>query len=300
MPNKFYSLLASCFILFCCGTAKSQCVVAVSDSLLPSFDLQLTGTPVSGVPPFTFNWTITGTLSGAITPLQVSAAGDTILISSADLFTNYGCIIITLCIQDATGCTNCLSDTAYTNAIICYSDFNWQEIQPGQMNITLNNPVPEYMGFTVVTWSQNGVNYSAPLFGGTGVFTYSPDTYSAGGYDVPICVQTLFQNISFMCIACDTVHFSAAAFSGIADESNQAPFTVHYTGNELIMALNTLSANAVADLFDMSGRLLVSVVSNSGKRNIAMNVADISKGIYIVRLRTAAGIHSRKMILVPY
>ncbi|MCW5908260.1 MAG: T9SS type A sorting domain-containing protein [Chitinophagales bacterium] len=296
MIYRFYTLLITIYLLSFSCTAKSQCSVLVSDSLLPGFNLQLIGTPVSGVPPFTFNWTITGTLSGPITPIHVNAGGDTVLIASNDLFANYGCIFITLCIQDSTGCSNCISDTAYTNAITCYSGFNWQETQPGQMIIVLTNPVPDFMGLTVVTWTENGNNQSAPVIGGTSSFTYTATVYDSSGYDVPVCVQTFFQNVSFMCISCDTVHFSAVAPSGIP-EKQPSFFTLRSNteSNQLIIQLTAQHPNAMAELLDMSGRVLQRATSAEGK--ITMDVTDAYKGIYIVRVHSATGVHSRKVIL---
>lgn len=296
MKNNIYSfLLGILLIIASTESIRAQCSVMVSDSLMPNFNLQLVGTPTSGIPPFTFTWTVSGGLSGNIVPIDTSLAGDTVLISSNDLFSNYGCIIITLCIQDSTGCTNCMSDTANTNAIICYSSFNWQETQPGQMMISLNNPVPDFMGFTIVTWTDSSGNQSAPLLGGMTLFNYTPFTYNANGYRVPVCVQTFFNNVSYMCISCDTVQVSAVAPNGINNTAEQFySISANPVSDVLIIQMNDNNTNPVVDLLDMSGRLLRREQCTNGK--IAMDISEIPKGIYLIKVTDKKGAHTTKII----
>jgi hypothetical protein len=299
MNCKIYPLLLT--FLVAIGFAHSTqalCSVSVSDTLLPNFDLQLTATPTSGVAPFTFTWTISGSLAGnSITPAHTSIAGDTVVISSNDLFTNYGCLFITLCMQDSTGCNTCIMDTANTTAIVCYSAFGWMETQPGEMMITLNNPVPQFMGFTVVTWTDSIGNQSTMLQGGMAMFHYTPAVYNANGYDVPVCVQTFFNNVSYMCIACDTVHVSAIAPSGVTEA--QASFfrvinnPVH---DELVLQLNEEShtASASVQLLDINGRLIHTETVR--EHTLSLSTRTLPKGVYVLKVSDGSRVQTSKIL----
>jgi hypothetical protein len=265
--------------------------------LLPNFDLQLTATPTSGIAPFTFTWTISGSLAGnPITPMHISTSGDTVLISSNDLFANYGCLFITLCMQDSTGCNTCIMDTANTTAIVCYSDFSWQETQPGEMMITLNNPVPLFLGFTIVTWTDSVGNQSALLQDGMAMFHYTPAVYNANGYDVPVCVQTFFNNISYMCIACDTVHVSAIAPSGITE--TQPSFFRGINNpvqDELILQWKEENQTTSVQLLDISGRLIYSDRSK-GTSLSSINTKALPKGVYVLKVSDGITVQTTKIL----
>ncbi|MFN8322738.1 MAG: T9SS type A sorting domain-containing protein [Chitinophagales bacterium] len=295
MKNKIYSLFIVLFLVLAVENARAQCSVTVSDSLMPNFDLQLTGTPTSGIPPFTYSWTISGSVSGQIIPIDTSLTGDTVLISSNDLFSNYGCIIITLCIQDSSGCSNCMSDTANTNAIICYSSFNWQETQPGEIMIALNNPVPDFMGFTIVTWTDSVGNQSAPLMGGMSMLYYTPTTYSASGYSVPVCVQTFFNNVSYMCISCDTVHVSAVTPSGIGNtEEQDYHVIVNPVSDVLTIQMKANNPTSIIQLLDVNGRLLRKEPCINGK--VIMNISNTPRGIYFIKVADTNASYTTKII----
>lgn len=297
MNCRFYPLLLTfLFSLSFIHNTQAQCSVSVSDTLLPNFDLQLTATPTSGVPPFTFTWTIQGSTAGNnITPTHTSTASDTVLISANDLFANYGCLFITLCMQDSTGCNTCIMDTANTTAIVCYSAFGWMETQPGEMMITLLNPVPQFMGFTIVTWTDSIGNQSTMLQGGMAMFHYTPTTYNANGYDVPVCVQTFFNNVSYMCIACDTVHVSPVTPNGITEPQ---PSFFRLINNpvhdELMLQLNEASHTTFVQLQDINGRLIHSEKSNDSTLSISMKA--LPKGVYVLKLSDGSRVQTARVI----
>lgn len=297
MHFRFYPLfLTFLFSLSFVRNTQAQCSVSVSDTLLPNFDLQLTATPTSGVAPFTFTWTISGSLAGnPITPAHTSTAGDTIVISANDLFANYGCLFITLCMQDSTGCNTCIMDTANTTAIVCYSAFGWQETQPGEMMITLPNPVPQFMGFTVVTWTDSIGNQSTMLQGGMAMFHYTPPAYNANGYDVPVCVQTFFNNVSYMCIACDTVHVSAVAPNGVT-ETQPSIFRVvnNPVHDELTLQLKEESHTASVQLMDINGRLIYS--DKGGNSTCSISMKALPKGVYILKVSDGSRVQATKVL----
>lgn len=297
MKFKIYPLLIT--FLFSVGLVRNtqaQCSVSVSDTLLPNFDLQLTATPSSGVAPFTFTWTIQGSTAGnPITPTHTSTAGDTVLISANDLFANYGCLFITLCMQDSTGCNTCIMDTANTTAIVCYSAFGWQETQPGEMMITLPNPVPQFMGFTIITWTDSIGNQSTMLQGGMAMFHYTPVTYNANGYDVPVCVQTFFNNVSYMCIACDTVHVSAVAPNGITEPQ---PSFFRLINNpvhdELTLQLKEESPSVSVQLLDINGQL---IYSHEGyRKTLSINIKALPKGVYVLKVSDGSRVQTARLL----
>ncbi len=297
MKRYFPSLVLAAFFSFLFSVnAQSQCGVTVQDSLLPGLNLQLVGIP-TGVPPFTFTWTINGGVSGtSITPTYVSATGDTIIIANNDLFSNYGCVFFTLCIQDSTGCSNCLNDTAYTNAINCYSAFDWIETQPGQLLITQPNPVPEFIGMTLATWTENGQQMSTGLMNGSGTLTYNPSVYNANGYDVPVCVQTVFQNSSFFCISCDTVHVSAVTPSAVSNQETILPFKImpNPVSDVFQITVENKAEKTYCRLTDLSGRLLQTAESSDGK--LTMSMSALPSGIYLVHVSSFDFSRTEKII----
>ncbi|MBK8659954.1 MAG: T9SS type A sorting domain-containing protein [Bacteroidetes bacterium] len=284
MQHTFYALVLfiGSFVL-APSIAEAQCSAAVSDTLLPGFNLQLTATPLSGVPPFTYTWTIQGSIGGNIAPVYSSSANDTILIGASDLFANYGCVIISLCMQDSTGCTTCLSDTAYTNAIVCYSAFDTIQTQPGQLLIMLPNYVPQHVGFSIITWNDLGGQQSAPLIDGMGFLNYNPPVYNAAGYDVPVCVQTMFFNSGFFCIACDTLHIAAAAPNGLPGrESTQYSIAPNPVSQVLQVRPAQPLADAVLQLTDLSGQLLYTAPLSG---EAAIDVQAYPAGVYLLHLK---------------
>lgn len=296
MQKKIYTLLfISAFILLS-NFANAQCSVSITDSLYNDMSLHLTATPTSGVSPFTYTWTITGSTTGSpITPAHTSAGGDTVIISANDLFANYGCIIISLCFTDSTGCTNCIGDTAYTNAVVCYSAFNWLETQPGQMQIILNNPVPDFIGMSVMTWTQSGSGQAGPVIGGFGIFTYTPSVYNPNGYDVPVCVQTFFNNTSYMCIACDTVHFSATTPLSTKDESLQNLYSVPSNITTGLLQINwNGNHEAICAVIDLNGRTVLNTSLKNGVQYLDMQT--LTAGVYLLKLQYAGSVITEKIV----
>jgi hypothetical protein len=274
--------------------AHSQCSVVVQDTLLPGFNLQLTATPLSGVAPFTYTWTIQGGQGGNITPIYSSTTGDTVLVDASDLFANYGCVLISVCMQDSTGCTNCISDTAYTNAIVCYSAFDTAETQPGQLMIMLPNFVPQHVGFTLITWEENGQQQSAPLVNGIGFLNYNPSVYNASGYDVPVCVQTMFYNSGFFCISCDTLHISAADPNGIGwQEEAYYSIAPHPVSHTLNVRLAQPAAHAMLQLCNLNGQLLHTTTITS---EAALDMQSYAAGVYVLQLHADGFTSARKIV----
>lgn len=296
MQKKIYFLFFIPALILVSNFVNAQCSVAITDSLYNDFSLHLTATPTSGVPPFTYAWTITGSTTGSpVTPAHLSVDGDTAIISANDLFANYGCIIINLCFTDSAGCTNCMGDTAFTNAVVCYSAFNWQETQPGQMQIMLNNPVPEFIGLSIISWTQSGSNFTNLLMGGFGTFTYTPDQYNPNGYDVPVCVQTFFNNTSYMCIACDTVHFSAAtplsSNAETADNLYRLPLKTTTGSLQIFWNGNTEASCAVLDL---SGREVLNTLVKNGAQYL--DTQALAAGVYLLRIQYGGKVFTEKIV----
>ncbi len=296
MKKNFYNLWFVLSILLFTKFVSAQCSVSISDSLYNDFNLHLYATPTSGVPPFTYVWTITGsTTNNPITPSYTSTNGDTIIVSANDLFANYGCIIINLCLTDSIGCTNCMGDTAYTNAIACYSGFNWQETQPGQMQIMLSSPVPEFIGMSVMTWTQSGSGQAGAIVGGLGMFTYIPPEYNPNGYDVPVCVQTFFSNTSFMCIACDTVHFSASTPLNNKTEILENIYSIPSKITTGSLQISWHESNmAVCTLLDLNGRVVLNTKIENGVQYIGMQ--SLAAGVYLLKLRHAQNEFTEKIV----
>lgn len=295
MQRTNYPLLLMLFLFFAVPSmAHSQCSVVVQDTLLPGLNLQLIATPISGVAPFTYTWTIQGSQGGNITPIYSSTTGDTVLVGASDLFVNYGCVLISVCMQDSTGCTNCISDTAYTNAIVCYSAFDTTETQPGQLMIMLPNFVPQHVGFTIITWEENGGQQSAPLVNGVGFLNYTPSVYNASGYDVPVCVQTMFYNSGFFCISCDTLHISAAAPNGIGGQE-EAYYSVapHPVSHTLYVRLAQPAAQATLQLCNLNGQLLHTTII-TGEAGVDMQ--NFAPGVYVMQLQMNGFTSIRKIV----
>ncbi|MBK7150086.1 MAG: hypothetical protein IPH78_15110 [Bacteroidetes bacterium] len=62
-------------------------------------------------------WTYQGGIGGNIAPVYSGNSSNPVLIGASDLFTNYGCIIVSLCVRDSS-CTTPASAIRPTSAII--------------------------------------------------------------------------------------------------------------------------------------------------------------------------------------
>lgn len=271
-------------LLFPSLNVKAQCSVALSDTLLPNFNLQLAATPTIGVPPFTFTWSITGINNAPVVHQTISAAGDTVLVNASDLFANYGCVFISLCMTDSAGCSTCTLDTAFTQAIQCYSAFSWQELQPGVIQVTLANPPPDFLAFTIVNWQEGTNTPNQPLVGNSTVFNYNPPAYNPNGYRVPVCVQTFFFNVPFGCIACDTVDVTAIV-SSLDDVTISAIRIQNPIQHVLNVYREDVTQIAAVTLFDLNGREVARKLWQDKRLELA--TAALTTGIYILQVETA-------------
>lgn len=297
MQNIFHALSLCCFLLlFNPQNANAQCSATIEDTLVMSSGLQLAGVPTAGIPPFTFTWTINGSLSGSIIPTTINAAGDSLLIGVNDLFANYGCIYISLCITDSTGCTNCLLDTAFTEAIICYSGFQSDTLQPGSSLLTLANPAPEVVGISIATWEQDGQSQSTPIINGTGVITYNPSVYHPNGYKIPVCVQTFFFNTpNISCFYCDSVYIQPTLPSSIATQGAKLPYV--FINNPINETLTIPLANDLKTeiaLFDLNGRMLLK--TEAVTEYVSLNTSSLASGTYLLLVRQAGFTKTEKII----
>ena len=182
-------------------------------------------------------------------------------------------------------------------AVNCKSKFGNKvsETQPGEMMITLPNPVPQFMGFTIVTWTDSIGNQSTMLQGGMAMFHYTPTTYNANGYYVTVCVQTFFNNVSYMCIACDTVHVSAVAPNGITEPQ---PSFFRLINNpvhdEMVLQLKAESHTYSVQLLDINGRVIYSDKSNSS--TLSINTKPLPKGVYVLKVSDGSWVQTDRVL----
>lgn len=289
MNIKNLPILILAFVLLLATESRAQCSATIQDSLLPGFDLQLVGI-ATGVPPFTYTWTVSGVVTGPITYQSNSTtggAGDSILINAGDLFGNYGCINVNLCITDSTGCTNCAGDTllAFPGAAPCYSGFTYFESTPGTIQVMMNQPVPPMVGFSIGTYTDDMGNSANLSDGNNWTFTYNPTTMNPNGYDIPMCIQTyFFYTPSVFCISCDTIHVSPIL--GVQDLATETgfDFTIfpNPTKDFLQLTVGKKDFAGVAELYNLTGTLVRSY--NLTKSSEVLDLQAIENGAYLIRL----------------
>ncbi len=278
-----------------CGVG--DCSVEVEDSLLLTYDLLLVATPTSGVAPYTYTWTITGAAGATLSPMYSSAENDTIVISSVDLFYNFSCVTISLCMTDATGCQTCVADTAFGNGdMFCISNFGWQETSPGVFSITPFNAPPFFlyngMNFT---WGETGQNIE--VFPGQSFsITYEPTAYNADGYDFQACMATFLT--SGLCIDCQTLHASADAFIVGTTAPNTQTYRVQPNPSYTSFSIDTDNnyTGTTYQLFDQLGRSICSGVLQSSSTRV--QVQGLPSGLYLLKLQDAKGQISTVKVIV--
>lgn len=294
--KNIYTILFFLLSLLSNQSANAQCSAIIEDTLVMSTGLYLVGKPTAGVPPFTYNWTVNGSANGPITPIQANSTNDSILIGINDLFANYGCLYISLCISDSSGCTNCVLDTAFTDAIICFSGFQSNSISPGTSQIILPNPVPEVVGVSIATWEKDGQPQSTPVINGNAIITYNPASYNPNGYKIPICVQTFFFNSpNTSCFYCDSVYISPITPSGLIVTDLTATYSIlqNPVQDEIVVLLNSFTSTKV-ELFDTNGRLVNSEYNNNEK--VKLDVTGLPRGMYYLRISQSDFLYTEKIV----
>lgn len=269
--------------------SRAQCSATIQDTLLPGFNLQLVGI-ATGVPPFTYTWTVTGLVTGPITYQSNSmtgGAGDSIWIGANDLFGNYGCINVNLCITDSVGCNTCAGDTmlTYPDAAPCYASFSYTEVAPGTIQINLNYFVPPNVGMTMGTYTDANGNIGFLNDFAGWWFTYAPSNVDTNGYDIPLCVQTnFFYTPSVLCIFCDTIHISPILGVDNLEKKEPMEFSVfpNPAQDYLQLTVNQNDFSGIAELYNLTGVLVRSYnLTNPSER---IDLKDVENGAYLIRL----------------
>lgn len=286
MKNNFiHSLILFLSFVAFTETKAQNCTVTIQDSLFPNYDFQLVGI-ATGVAPFTYNWTITGLATGSIA-YQANTAGDTVLINSNDLFSNYGCINVKLCITDDVGCTTCMNDSLYTipETAPCYAGFSYTEPSPGTIQVNFGTPIPQVIGYNSGTYTDaNGI--SQMIDDNTGwTFTYMPTTVNPNGYTIPFCIQTNYINTpSVICIACDSIHISPVIISSLANIENELSFSVFPipSSNQLNFQLAKSLEEGHIEILDLTGSVLIrkTFLGDNG----SVDLTKLNAGAYLVRI----------------
>jgi Secretion system C-terminal sorting domain/Kazal-type serine protease inhibitor domain len=280
-----------------CG-AEPVCSVDMEDSLLLTFDLRLNATNPAGVAPFTYSWNIQGAGGGSINPIYTSTNSDTIVIGSVDLFNNFSCVIVNLCMTDAVGCFTCMTDTSYGNGdMMCFSGFTWDETDSaGVFMITPSAMMPPaflYQGMNM-NWGESGQQQE--VFPGQSYeIVYTPTAYNAAGYDFQACVITYL--VSGLCIDCQTLHASPGAFPNATDELDPAAFSVKPNPSDAFFIVET---DQISDLTytmtDLTGRPIQTGTLYQARTRIETET--LPTGMYLFQIADQEGRTTTLKIMV--
>ena len=266
----------------------NDCSVMLSDSLLPTFDLMLAATPLSGTAPFTYTWSISGGGGGQVFPIYSSLANDSILISSIDLFNNFSCVIINLCMTDGSGCQTCMTDTAFGNGdMMCISGFGWQETSPGTFTIIPTQAPPSFLlQGRNFNWGDTG--QQVPVFlSDPFEIVFEPTAYNANGYDFQACLISYL--ISGLCIDCQVLHASPGAFTVGVEPLATQTFRVQPNPANDFFDIKTLQHLSTTDyaLFDQLGQKVRTGTLDGTSTHV--QTSNLPTGIYLLKLNDASG-----------
>jgi hypothetical protein len=272
--------------------SHAQCSVEVNDSLMSNYDYILNAVNITGTGPFVFSWTVTDG-NGMSVPYTTHPGGDSITIDAATLQNNYGCVIYQLCMTDMLGCTTCASDTAMVNVPFpCYSQFVSSIVGPNQVSITLNSSMPPFMIMNqMIMWTDgNGQAQGMPYMGPGTVLTYTPGASNPSDKFF-CCILTNTPNGG--CISCDSIQYTnSTAGIGVFDQVN-----VHISPNPAASVTKIESSSPIESVhvYNSMGEQLPVNYTVEGKTALLIST-ELSKGIYVVEVISAAGKFKERLI----
>ena len=79
--------------------------------------------------------------------------------------------------------------------------------------------------------------------------------------------------------------------------TKKKPTQLSHGNVDNILSIQSKNALQSISIFDVNGRQLKSVSSNSNKRNIEINTSSLSEGIYFIKIKTEQGFLVKKLLI---
>lgn len=272
--------------------SNAQCNVEVNDSLLANYDYVMNAINATGNAPFMYNWTVTDG-NGMPIPYITSSGSDSITIQAETLQNSYGCIIYQLCMTDMMGCSTCVGDTAMIQIPFpCYSQFNSSIVGANQVSITMNSNMPSYIITSqFVTWTDgNGQAQGTPYMGPGTIVNYTPGPQNTTNKFF-CCVLTATVNGG--CVSCDSILYTNSGL-GVVEIGTRM---VQISPNPASINVTIESSTAIEKLafYNAFGQI-VPIEYTLTNTSAKLDVSELAKGIYIVRVSTSLGTFEERLV----